>query len=518
MGVALKMLMLARLSWRTLCRWTTIGSLTTGLLVVAAPLIMDPTPQRYVRLFTLLSVVFACMAVRAITGRWRQPSFRFSLRSMLLVLGLGLCLIVLWRDGGPWKPVHDLPGRRLTVVLSPDGRLVATMSNSQDAPIEIHDVRTGQLINALRVPGIHSTLRPLREPAFSPDGKALLTLGHESSLTTPLGCVATLTDCATGEPLRTWRAYQAGKVAASGNRFFMYVQDFKSSRPPEVRVYEMDRDEPLWIAPKQKRLHFPLEDEISSTGRYLLLRDAPEVLQIWDIDTQRRIGTIDDPQFGNTNRSWVSSRFSPDDRYLALATKTGVDIWDVATLKRIGRWEPQGFAMLGSLEWSPKADRFFAMFIESTGATTGREHSYLVYRQGTEIAEVMGSCAGFTPQGDRLAVQWGPMRILDAQTGSLLATLPLRPGRQPAMAIPMGPRAIWFSPDGDWLVHNGGATVWHRQRSERWWGILTLPAFWGTDLFLILLLVPLARNVSGPATWLAWLGRRLEWAAAESPA
>src|SRR5689334_7222165 len=87
-------------------------------------------------------------------------------------------------------------------------------------------------------------------------------------------------------------------------------------------------------------------------------------------------------------------------------------------------------------------------------------------------------------------------QILDGQTGEFLTTL----GR-PARSIPGGYRSIIFSPDGEWLLHNGGATVWHRRRSERWFGIFALPAFWAADFFLIALLLPLTHNASSPATW-----------------
>jgi WD40 repeat protein len=299
-------------------------------------------------------------------------------------------------------------------------------------------------------------------------------------------------DWQTGKTLRTWLASRPGRISKRGDRFFMQNE-------ATFQVFQTDRDEPLLEIP-QPTFWQRLEDGISSTGRYVLVRQPDDAVQLWDVDNKRQVGTLTDRDLGPTNRPYTFAQFSPDDRYLALATKTGVDFWDVERFKRIGRWEPTNFSLLGAIEWSPNADRVFVMFVEMTGPGKGREHSYLVDRAGREIAQVYGSCATFSPSGDRIAVKYAGIDILDGQTGKLLTSLGPPPnGGHSGGFIPGDRRSISFSPDGEWLLHNGAATVWHRRRNERWYGIFSLPAFWGADLFLILLVLPLTQKIPNPA-------------------
>ncbi len=489
--------MLVRLSWRTLCRGTIIGSLTTGLLLAAAPWIADPTPGRDTRLFIVSCLAAAGAIAWVAISRWRPRDLRFSLRSMLVLVGLGLCLATLARDGGPWTAVYTLPGRRPVVVMSPNGRFIASTAYANDASIEVHDVRSGELLATVKHPGI----KPLSDMAFSSDGDTLLMQVQEPSTLPQTSCVTRLVEWRTDVERHRWTGSRAGPIAESGDRFFQYAIDAPAW--PEIAVYKIDCTEPLLIVPNTTFPRHQRGNAVSSTGRYLLLRGALG-LDLWHVDERRRIGTIEDRdfvQFGSIGDRWVVTRFSPDDRYLALATQKGVDIWDVTAFRQIGRWEPKEFTWLESLRWSGRGDRFCATFVEQSAPGTRVEHSFLVDRQGREIARIVGTDAAFTRAGDRLAVLNGSVYILDAETGRELTVLPIGGGRSAIRVLPFG-RPISFSPDGDWLVHNGGATVWHRQRSERWWGVLTLPAFWGSDLFLILLLAPLSRKLPSPALWL----------------
>ena len=472
-----------------------VSGLTTTLLVLAMTTRLVPWSFVLVPWSFVAFVGFIVVVLKMYRQR-RLP--RFSLRSLLLVFGLVFCLVVLRREGGAWQSVSEVPGFCLTVIFSPDARLVATIANGTDPPIEIREARTGRFLKSLPKPGI----RFVTDMAFSPDGQTLLTMIQSTGPFSPTSASVHLVDWQKGEMRRKWSASRMGHISARGDRFFMYT-DNASPTGPAMRVFQVDRDEPLFEVPKPKFWPRAFEDVISSTGRYLLVRAPEDAVQLWDVDAKRQVGTLTDRDFGKTNRPYIFSQFSPDDRYLALATKTGIDFWDVERFERIGRWQPAHFSFLGAIEWSPAGDRIFAMFVEKTGPTTAPSHSFLVDRKGREIAEVNGICATFSPAGDRLAVSYGgTIQILDGQTGGFLTTLggPAQ-GRHSAIFMPGGNRSIFFSPDGKWLLHNGGATVWHRRRSERWFGIFAIPAFWGTDFFLIALLLPLTRKASSPATW-----------------
>jgi WD40 repeat protein len=347
--------------------------------------------------------------------------------------------------------------------------------------------------------------------AFSPDGKSLLTIIQGPGPFTATSCTAHLVDWETNLEARKWSASRAGRISPLGDRFFMYTDD-TSPGGSAICVFQFDRDEPLLAVPQPTSWQRPMEDMLSSTGRYLLVSGQHDEVNVWDVAGGRKIGTLKDRDFGPTDRPLIYSQFSPDDRYLVLSTKTGVDIWDVERFERIGRWEPADFSWMVAIEWSPNADRIVAMFNQRTGPTTAREHAALIDRSGREIAKMNASCATFTPSGDRIAVKYAMVDILDGQTGRLLTSLGLPPQGGHAAAPFPGYRAISFSPDGEWLLHNGGATVWHRRRSERWYGIFTLPAFWGADFFLIALLLPLAKKASG-----LWGSRHREPASNNAP-
>jgi len=144
----------ARLPWLSFCRWTVVSVSTTVLLVLSMPLLVS---MRTVSLMPLIvvAITFAIVLTERARRRGRSPSF--SLRSLLLVVGLVFCLSVLWRDGAAWHPVHEFPGFFSTAVFSPDARLAAATGNSKNLSIEIRERGTHRPPPQDGSPARHST-------------------------------------------------------------------------------------------------------------------------------------------------------------------------------------------------------------------------------------------------------------------------------------------------------------------------------------------------------------------------
>ena len=132
--------------------------------------------------------------------------------------------------------------------------------------------------------------------------------------------------------------------------------------------------------------------------------------------------------------------------------------------------------------WSPDDSRLVASFNEvivPSGRAIG--HCFLLDQNYQEIAPIRGTNATFSPSVDRIATTSanGLFLMLDGSTGESIAGILGRP-----MEMVLENPALHFSPDGDWLFVNGDPTVYHRERSEFWYGYYQLPAFWGMVFFL----------------------------------
>jgi WD40 repeat protein len=180
---------------------------------------------------------------------------------------------------------------------------------------------------------------------------------------------------------------------------------------------------------------------------------------------------------------------------LAVPTSTGLAIWDVSQRRQLSQWNPAYFDKIWSIGWSPDASRLAVVYKEVDYFGKSRRMSFqtcsLLDRHCQEIATIGGMNATFSPSGDRIATVYKNTTIFDGETGDFLADLPSR-----VVSLSSGRQAIFFSPDGVWLLHNG--IVHQRTRSERWYGVYELPPFWGLVLFLSALIVQMAKSIPLP--------------------
>ena len=470
-------------------------------VVVASVLALVIALGKTWRPFTVAVILIGLLppALTIYIQRGSRP--RFSLTTMFLVTGLVACAIVLRTAGSPWKQVHQFPAKGANVAMSADGKLVAA---SQGDSVEIRDTQTGRLVQTIKVSAAEAGFKGTGMWAcrfgFADDGKSLMTVGWKT--------YPCLFDVATGEEVRRWPAFSGGdKLAVSGTRF-MGDSMALSSRLRQCNVFDVEQDQPILTV---EDCHFWFRS-ISPTGSHVLVgkdetaqRGLPSRAELWDVDQKQLLGTIPLPP----GQPLFFVKFSSDGKLLAVPTSTGLAVWDVAQCRQISQWTPANFASVWSMEWSPDGSRLVATYTEMIGpsgpvaaaaAKAGKskpnaiEHSYLLDQQCQEIAEIRGGSPAFSPSGDRIATVFGNVNIFDGKSGEFLASLPSQPSRTFS-----GEPSFHFSPDGTWLCHSGfPPTVYQRTRSERWYSVYELPAFWGVILFLTSLILQMVKSIPFP--------------------
>ncbi|MCO6000002.1 WD40 repeat domain-containing serine/threonine protein kinase [Actinoallomurus rhizosphaericola] len=210
---------------------------------------------------------------------------------------------------------HD---QELPYTLSRDGTLLADMRSSGE--IEVWNTRTGARQTSIKVA---SSFAPAdKPPAFTPDGKTLVTL-----------------DSSYPSVLRFWDARSGRLLAASpgvkgGLGFFGQDRILIS---PDGGYVLSGPDQGRIQIPTGRRLIRPSDATIRiddlGTGDVGASVDYPDKLAIWDTTTGRHLFDIT----VGTAFELGSPRFSPDGHLIADADDAGdVQIWDLESRQPLG--------------------------------------------------------------------------------------------------------------------------------------------------------------------------------------
>ncbi|MGW1562774.1 nSTAND1 domain-containing NTPase [Streptomyces sp. NPDC002144] len=175
--------------------------------------------------------------------------------------------------------------------LSPDGRTLATATGRY---VNLYDVRTGQRIG--RLPDV-----PVTSPSFGPSGRTLLL----SATGTGTASVARLWDVRRHKLL-----FQAGKAPGAGG-----LNDLAGGSDEAIAVFSSG----------------PGGADVSADDRYLALC-ADNRIEVWNVETHRR---SPGPWTALHSDQCPSAgiRFVPGGDELAIATDSGIRIWDVPSRK-----------------------------------------------------------------------------------------------------------------------------------------------------------------------------------------
>ncbi|MCY3017849.1 MAG: WD40 repeat domain-containing protein [Planctomycetota bacterium] len=356
--------------------------------------------------------------------RW----LRFSLRTLVIFVLLCGSGMGLWFHSAPWhleKTIHAHDHSAMTAYFSPDGKRIITAGHDNAA--RIWSVADGTMLAEF-----HSASQSNVFATFSRDGRLAAVAGYDKSVRVfETGSGTQLVEIKREPNLLNCAQFSPdGKtllVACSAQSAFLY--DEASGFRTPCAAFPTGRYDATHCA-------------FSGDGRWVVVSTDRAAI-VWQTSDSILSATLPHPDVVN----WAV--FSPDQRYIVTVCRDGsARLWQFDRQIVIRTFREQG-------QWS-----------------------------GIITAE-------FSPDGARIltASGCGDCTIWDVMTGGRLAVL-----RQDA-----GVQHVSFSSDGSRLAaasRDGKLSVWSRRRPEYWWGLAWLPEFWLTVV------------LAGAFAWSVWRDRR----------
>jgi WD40 repeat protein len=338
-------------------------------------------------------------------------------------------------------PITAGAGPVAAVAFSPDGKILATVNNNGTA--RLWDVATQRRIGTLDIPGLVAE----NAVAFSPDGKILATIGNDGE--------ARLWSVATQRQIGT--AMFAGAENGYGLEFSPHGDMLATaSSTGAIRLWNVATHHLI----RTFQTALPQEPGVvafSPAGNTLASTAFGSPATLWNLDMYQQIGT---PILNRLYGPVPGVAFSPDGRILAISYNT-VHLWDIAAHRQIGApigiRTPGAFAAFGisgvlNAAFSPDGKILATVYndkVQLWDIATRRKVAPPITFKGGDMFD-----AAFSPSGKVLAVvQDGTVRLWDIATR-----------RQVGPPIAGGlPAAVAFSPSGKLLAtadNDGTVRLW----------------------------------------------------------
>jgi WD40 repeat protein len=418
---------------------------------------------------------------------WDVTAVSFSPSGAFLVSGSTDATVRLW-DVDSGAEIKVLRGHEydvMAVAFSPDGTLLA--SGSKDRTIRIWEVESGVEVRLLR--GHWSWVRCL---AFSPDGCLLasgskddtiriwevesgievrLMRGHGSAV---LGLAfhpaePLVVSGSRDRTIRVWSTESGAEVQRIGrhdgdvtsvNWLAGGETVVSASKDESLRLWRVDGEAgyhgcAVGLGASEEGGVFSLDGRYAATGA-----DAERVF-LWELESTAPPHTLQ-PSRRRPDESWPANQvtFSPDSRYLAWTSPSGVFLWSL----RLGT---EGQIVTLTANWAQSLAFSPDSTLIAEGAD-GRIHVFAVNGTGKWGPLVGGTdCLAFSPDGRHLASGSGrEVQLWDLKTGLALWSRQTRDG---PVRFLENLTCLAFGPDGHWLAlgsEDGSVRIWDARNGE----------------------------------------------------
>ena len=339
--------------------------------------------------------------------------------------------------GGAAHTIHGRGAEFSMMALSPDGRWLAT--GGADFSLHIWDVESGKLAHAVSGQYTPTAI------AFSPDGRHIAVNGGG----TDLGSAVQLWDFERRSQAAAPRVkHSVSALAFSRDGAYLAVSS------TSVEVFDQPTNDSV------AKLDCGSVSAFSPNGKWIAA-NCGGVTKVWSLATGSEIFHFGDASDSNTG----PVLFSPDGRYLAASSSTGVALYDVAARKifqNVTTSDPvSSLAFNGNSELlavgirlraAPKSDdKLLTLFLLDLRTR---------HRAWNAAAGQWVSALKFARDGRTLLVAAGD-DLHKAGSVSILETANGKPMRKLSIRVPSGSSPA-FSPNGEWfaLGWNSGTSLW----------------------------------------------------------
>ena len=353
------------------------------------------------------------------------------------------------RDSATGAVVHSLPGDGVAA-FSPDGKWLASSNRGEniigrDKTVRLWDIATGQ-----RIQSFQGHLDVIHGLMFSRDGKRLAAFGNGKG-------VVTVWDTTTGKALFiTNRPDPAFREPASVNPGAV---DLAAFSPDGERLVLAGRDRTAKICNATSgQVEHTLrghtrevwECVFSPDGRWLASASFDGTVKVWDTQTGQEVRTLG----GHKGPVWGVA-YSPDGARLASASVDGtVRLWDAQTGRTLRTYQGHTNSV-AAVAWHPDGSRLASTSTDGTVKVwdaTADPEARIFRVHDNSVIELR-----YSPDGTRLASTSfdGTVKVWDAKTGRVIYTL----------TDPAGgwPPSIAFNSDGTRVASghaDGSVRIW----------------------------------------------------------